>query len=113
MPEIITELSLDGVGRAAADLDMHAQLSTVELVGNPCVEVTEGKYRFVVYIQERQSLCFQAQIQRPTAGSTDISGHWNLMRRFARVIPISDGYLMRSEIDISHGVTRKHLRAVL
>jgi hypothetical protein len=92
---------------------MQPKASTVQGAGIPCIEVSQGGRQFQIYIQDGQSLCFQAVVRRPTPGFTDISSHWNVSRRFARVIPCLDGYLMRFEAEISHGVTRENLRALL
>lgn len=113
MTEVVSDLSLDGVRRAVTDVGLQARVSAVEGTGTPCVVGSNNDREFIVYIQEKQSLCFQAVIRNPVPGFTDICNYWNSARRFAKVFPFLDGYAMRFEAEISHGVTRENLRALI
>jgi hypothetical protein len=46
------------------------------------------------------------------AGFTDVTNNWNGWQRFSKAITLKEGYLMRFEADVSHGITRGNLMAL-
>lgn len=124
MADIVDRLTLDDVVRAVNDIEnlgapingvsKATHLSGFEEGDVPCLIVSlKVGNAFDVYIQEQQSLCFQAVVQRPAAGFTDVATWWNLNRRFAKALPCLDGYFLRFEADICFGVTKENLKFMI
>lgn len=113
MSKIITKLSINVLHDEMINLGFEAWISVIEGSDIPCVCTSIAGTNFVVYTFEGQPLCFQSIINRPIAGFTDVSNYWNSNRRFAKVVPFLDGYLIRFEAEVSHGVTAQNLKALI
>jgi hypothetical protein len=112
MSDIVTNLSLDGILRALSDLGIDGKISIVDGTEMSCVTATHSGIEFLIYTSPG-TVCLQSSLVISRSSRVDHANFWNARKKWARVIAVANGYLVRFEADISHGFTRENLRWII
>jgi hypothetical protein len=113
MSRILSPLSGTHIQIAMNEAGLQTRQSVIDGTDVPCIVASSEEIEFITYIQQGQSLCFQAIIKSPQAGFRDVASHWNRNRRFSKALTHKEGYYLRFETDIKFGVTPDHLSALV
>lgn len=71
------------------------------------VEIHDGAYVFNIYLDHGdETLQFHGEVEFPHAGLATTAGHWNAHETIGPLMTLIDGYALRFDINISHGITK-------
>jgi len=96
---------------------IHPKASTENFKGltnSIKVEIESGAYAFNIFLDHGgETMQFYGEVQFPYAGFSTTSGHWNAHETIGPLLTLVDGYALRFDVNISHGVTEASLRDIL
>ena len=74
------------------------------------VAVDDGAYAFNIFLDHGgETLTLYGEVGFPHAGFATTAGHWNAREIIGPLLTLNDGYALRFDLNISHGVTEASL----
>lgn len=78
------------------------------------VEIEDSAYAFNIFLDHGgETLTFYGEVSYPHAGFATAAGHWNAHETIGPLLTLNDGYALRFDVNISHGVTEASLQDIL
>ena len=78
------------------------------------VEIEDGAYTFNIFLDHGgETLTLYGEVGYPYAGFATAAGHWNAHETIGPLLTLNDGYALRFDVNISHGVTEASLQDTL
>ncbi|SEO89710.1 hypothetical protein SAMN04490248_11566 [Salinihabitans flavidus] len=78
------------------------------------VEIEDGAYAFNIFLDHAgETLTLYGEVGYPYAGFATAAGHWNAHETIGPLLTLNDGYALRFDVNISHGVTEASLQDIL
>lgn len=78
------------------------------------LEIEDGAYALNIFLDHGgETLTLYGEVGFPHAGFATAAGHWNAHETIGPLLTLNDGYALRFDVNISHGVTEASLEDAL